>query len=529
MDIKGESNDKDPQLKIEITAEKMDMISTVGIARAIKFYLGYEKNISNFKLKKGNNKVIVDKSSEISRPKIVAAIVRNVPMSQNFLDEIIAIQEKIHDSFGRNRKKAAIGIYPIDKISFPVHFKSEKPIEIKFQPLGSDISINGNEILEIHETGKKFKHLLEGYEFFPILKDSKGEVLSMPPIINSHNTGRVELSHKDLFVELTGFNLTHLDNILKVLITTFIEMGCSVESVKVEYPNKEIYELNLENTKDKINLNYVNKLIGIELKEKEVENLLNKMQYGFSKIENKEIEFEIPPYKSDVFNDCDVADDIARAYGYNNIIPKFPNISSIGNTLEFSDFRNQINQTLISLGFLELYSYMLTSTKYQFEMLNLEEKYFKFIKLPDSAEEGINMIRTLILPENLRSLVINRKNKYPQKIFENGFTIQEDLKTETLARDEVHLSCSIADPKSNYTQIKSILDSVLKLNEIQFEIKECIKPYLIEGRSAEILVKGKSVGFIGEIHPQVLENFSLIVPVSSFEINLIKIFELINN
>ena len=171
MDIKGENEDKDTELKIEITAEKMDMISTVGIARAIKFYRGYETKIKNYELKKGNNKVIVDKSANVSRPKIVAAIVRDVPMSQEFLDEIIEIQEKIHDSFGRNRKKAAIGIYPIDKIKFPVSFRAEKPDKIKFQPLGLDIAITGNEILEVHETGQKFKHLLENYEFFPILKD----------------------------------------------------------------------------------------------------------------------------------------------------------------------------------------------------------------------------------------------------------------------------------------------------------------------------------------------------------------------
>ena len=246
-------------------------------------------------------------------------------------------------------------------------------------------------------------------------------------------------------------------------------------------------------------------------------------------IKNGNIKFEIPPFKSDIFNDCDVADDIARAYGYNNIKSKFPNISSIGNTLEFSDFRNQISQTLISLGFLELYTYMLTSTKYQFEMMDLKEENFDFIKLNDSAEEGINMIRPLILPENLRSLLINRKNKYPQKVFENGFTIQKNSKAETGAKDIVKLSCSIADPKSNYTQIKFILDSVLKLNEIEFKIQETKKNFLIEGRSAEILLKGKEVGFIGELHPKVLTNFGLIVPVSSFEINLTKIFELINN
>ena len=160
--------------------------------------------------------------------------------------------------------------------------------------------------------------------------------------------------------------------------------------------------------------------------------------------------------------------------------------------------------------------------------MNLDEKKFKYEKLIDSADEGTNMCRVNILPENLKALLINRKNKYPQKIFENGFTIQVDEKTDTKARNETHLCVSIADSKSNYTQIKNILDTVMKLNEIEFTIKECTYPFLIEGRSAMIYVNNTYVGFIGELHPQIIKNFGLLVPVSSFEINLEKIWELNN-
>lgn len=523
MDIKGVSDDLDPELKVEITAEKTDMVSVVGIARAIKYYRGLSKGVPKYDIAKAKNKVIVKETAEKCRPKTACVILKNMKITEESLEEMIEIQEKIHDSFGRNRKKVAIGIYPCDEFEFPVTFGGEKPQDIKFRPLESTKEMNGKEIITEHETGKKFAHLLENLDYYPVFRDKNGDVLSMPPVINSHKTGRVETKHSDLFVEVSGHNLTYLDNILKVITTTFIEMGAIAESVTVEYHNGEVYELDLSTVEDKISLDYVNKLIGINVDEDKLPSLLNKVMYGFKNIEDDTVTIEIPCFKSDVWYDCDIADDIARAYGYNNIIPKFPSISTIGETLSFSQFRERVSNTLANQGFLELYTYILSSKKSQFNNMLISEEDFKFVKLVDSADQGINMCRISILPEILTSLNINRKNKYPQKVFENGFTIQVNEKSDTKADNVAHLAVAIADPKADYTMIKETLDTTLNLNEISFEIEVVDLPYYIKGRSANVIVNGKVVGSIGEIHPQVLENFGILVPVSAFEISLNKL------
>lgn len=528
MDLKGVSEDKDPELKIEITAEKMDMVSTVGVARAIRHYRGISKSLPVFDVSPAKTKLIVEKSVEGIRPKTVAAILRDVPMSEEFLDEMIEIQEKMHESFARGRKKAAIGIYPMDEIEFPITYKAEKGEDIVYRPLESETEMNANEILEKHDTGKKYAHLLNGFNMYPVFRDAKGDVLSMPPIINSHKTGRVEPHHKNLFIECSGSNMNLLDNVLKVLVTTFMEMGAKAEKISVEYHDGFVYEIDLENREDEITLDFINKLIGIDIKKDQIKDYLNKVQYDVKNIEGNKITVLIPPYRSDVWHDVDIADDVARGYGYNNITPKFPNISSIGETLPISDFREKFTQILIQSGFLELYTYILASTKTQFDKMCLDEKNYEYIRINDSAEQGINMCRIMILPENLESLHINRKNTYPQKIFENGFTLQADNSVDTKARNESHLSISIADPKSNYTQIKSILDMIMNLMEIEFSLERSEYEFLIKGRQAKIFVKGEDVGFIGEIYPQVLDNFGILVPVSSIELNLQKIFELLN-
>jgi len=529
MDIKGISEEDDPEIKVEVTAEKLELVSAVGLGRAIKYYRGLERDIKKYEIKRGDNVLTIKKNAKESRPKAVAAILRDVNLDEDFLKEMIAIQEKIHESHGRNRKKAAIGIYPMDKFEFPLTYGSENPENIRYIPLESDEVMNGYEILEKHPTGKKYKHLLEKYEKYPVFRDKNGKILSMPPIVNSNETGKVELHHKDLFIECSGYNLKHLDNIMKVLVTTFIDMGAKAESVKVVYEDtNEVYELNLDMYKETINLDFINKLIGLNLDINDVEKYFNKMIYEVEEIKDKDITVKIPPFRSDIWSDVDIADDIARAYGYNNIELRFPNISSVGSKLDFSYFKDSIIDLLTNLGFLQIYSFILTSTENQFRRVYLNEEDFDYIRLNNTEDEGINMCRINLFPESLLALSYNKRHKYPQKIFESGFVIIPDVSKDTKARDDFRLAVSIVDNKSNYTEIKGILDFLMKSLNIKSEVRVSNLPYLINGRQGEIFIENEKIGFIGEVHPKILKNYNLLVPVSMFEIDLEKIYDIVN-
>ena len=528
MDIKGESENDDPELKIEITAEKLDMVSAVGIGRAIKFYGGYSKKIPKYEIEPSGYTLYVKESAREVRPKTVCAILKDVPMSSEFLDEMIKIQEKIHDSFGRGRKKAAIGIYPMDKINFPVTFAAEKPEDIVFKPLEFDREVNGRELLEVHDTGKKYAHLLKDCELYPVFRDFKGKVLSVPPIVNSQELGKVGVENKDLFIECSGHNISHLDNVLKVLVTTFMDMGARAESIEVSYEGEdEVYHLDLSERDDEISLDFVNKWIGVDIGGDEVERLLKKVMFEVGSVDGDKVKIGIPPFRADIWHDVDIADDIARAYGYNNIVPKFPQVASVGGVLDISRFRESFSESMKALGFLETYTYMLTSSVEQFDKMCLDYSKEDYIKLLDSEDRGLNMVRVRVLPESLNALHVNRKNSYPQKIFENGFTIKVDDNSDTGSSDEGHLCVAIADPKANYTQIKGVLDTLFKLHEIEFKVVESLNSFLIEGRRGDVYVNGERVGFVGEVHPQVLENFGLLVPACALEINLDKLFSLV--
>ncbi len=529
MDIKDETDiGNDKELKIEITAEKMDMVSTIGIARAIKYYKELETKIPKYQIEYGGLNLFVKKEAKESRPKTVAAMLKDVPMTDEFLEEMIKIQEKIHDSFGRGRKKVAIGIYPMDKIEFPITYTSKLPEEIIFTPLGYNSPLDGNQILKMHETGKKYSHLLDDFKKYPVFYDNKDRVLSMPPIINSQETGKVERVHKDLFVECSGYNLKHLDNVLKVLVTSFIDMGAKAEAIDVVYEDDNFtYRLNLDPYTENIGLDYIKKLIGIDISAKEIEKYCNKMMFELKDFNQDILTLEIPCFKTDIWHENDIADDIARGYGYNNIEPVVPKISSVGELSKRSLFCENIINTLTGMGFLELYTYMLTSKKIQLENMLIETDNTSYVELTDSKEQGLNMLRINVLPEILTSLNINRKNKYPQKVFESGFTIQPDSLAETKAINQLHLAVAIADIKANYTDVKNVLDTLFYLNQINFVLKDCNHKFMIEGRQADIFVYDEHIGFIGELNPLVLNNFGILVPVSVLEINTEKLMDLL--
>src|SRR3990167_6740585 len=181
------------EIQIEVFPNRPDMLSYQGFKRGFLAYLGKKTGLKNYKLNSPEKDYIVKVDSSVSkiRPYTVCAVVKELKFDNEKIKEIIEIQEKIHFTLGRKRKKLAIGIYPLEKIKFPITYKALKPAEIRFVPLESEKEMNGLEILKNHPTGKEYAHLLKGMEKFPVFIDAKNKILSMPPIINSAETGRI--------------------------------------------------------------------------------------------------------------------------------------------------------------------------------------------------------------------------------------------------------------------------------------------------------------------------------------------------
>jgi phenylalanyl-tRNA synthetase beta chain len=218
----------DTEISVEIFPNRPDMLSEQGFARALSSFLGVDKGLKQYTAKKSDYKVIIDSSVNEVRPFTACAVVKKLHFDDEKIKEIIQIQEKLHITYGRHRKRCAIGIYPIEKISFPIRYRARNPSDIKFMPLDFTRELTGLQILSSHPTGREYVHLLEGKKKFPVFEDSKGKILSMPPIINSHETGKITHDTKEVFIECSGFDLNVQIKCINIIAACLADMGGEV-------------------------------------------------------------------------------------------------------------------------------------------------------------------------------------------------------------------------------------------------------------------------------------------------------------
>ncbi len=529
-----DTNDKD-KLKIEHKdINRPDLLCVEGMAREIRLKAGIEKNFG-FNTEKQNkeNIVKIDSSVKNVRPIIGCAIAKNVEISDDFLKQIIQLQEKLCENFGRRRKEAALGVYDYDQINWPIKYTTKDPNNFSFKPLGENKELTLKKILSTTEKGKEYGKIIEEFKEYPIIIDSKENVLSMPPIINSDYSGKITKDTKNLFIEVSGNNERFVLPVLNVIVLALIERGATIYPVELNYENKKMTTPILDSNIIKISPEKINKLLGIELKNKEIIALLKKSGY-LAKEKTKDIVVEVPFYRQDILDERDIAEDIAIAYGYNELTPEIPEIFTIGKRLKNFAINEKISNLLIGLGLQEVSNFMLTNKETIFKKMNIEEK--EIIEIENPMSVLYSCLRNSLIPSNLEFLADNKNSRYPQEIFEIGKIIE--LKNQKF-KEKTNLTILSSSQDTNFTKMKQILDFLSNILDFEYNLEPIKRnedeknKTFIDGRVAKILLikpnkkikaneieETKEIGLIGEIHPATLENFGLIMPASCLEINL---------
>lgn len=506
------------EIEVEVFPNRPDMLSEQGFARAFSSFIGVKTGLRKYNIKKSNEKVIVEDSVKMIRPYTVCAIVKNLKIDEEKIRELVQIQEKLHVTYGRNRKKAAIGIYPLEKITFPITYKADKPEKIRFRPLEANHEMTALQILSQHQAGRGYGHLLEGLEKFSYFIDANNNILSLPPIINSHLTGKIAGGTKEVFIECSGFDYEVLSKCLNIIVTALAEMGGEILSLELKYRKEKKTSPDLTPEKMRLDLNYINKRLGLQLKEQEAVKLLEKMGHGY---ENGMV--LIPAYRADILHQVDLAEDVAIAYGYENFVEEIPKVATTGEENNFEKFAKKVRETLIGLKLIEVKNYhLLTKEELNVKML-LDEKTIHL----KNALGDYNHLRNSTLPSLLKNLSENQHNEYPQNIFEIGRTFDYG-ETETGIKETEKLAVALCHEKTDFTEIRQVLDALMQSLGLAVEVKEAQHPSFIAGRVGEVIVKGKKLGIIGEISPVVLVNWDLVVPVVGLELDLEKLFGLIS-
>jgi len=520
------SSEAELQLENKDT-NRPDTWSTEGIARALRGYQGLEVGIKRYSARKQLVEIYVDKKLAKIRPYICCAIARNITINDTIIRGIVQLQEKLDQTYGRHRKRSSIGFYDFDLITPPLRYGVSEPDEVKFVPLEWDHPLSLREILEQHPKGKEYGYIVNQYSEMPILLDSTGKVLSFPPIINSNDLGRITPETRNILVEITGTSEETVSTALTILATCLADRGAEIYSSKIHYPygkTRTVMTPDFSERLVKVPLEDVHTLTGLKMNRTEIVKLLRRARYDAKAGSGKYLHVRVPCYRLDVLHPVDIIEDIAIAYGLNRMDPQWPSDLTIGGLSRMEEFSDTIRELMVGLGFQEVLGFMMTNPDKLFTKMNREPG--QAVEVANPKVMTLTCLRSWLLPGLMDFLSNNTHVEYPQRLFEVGDYVEWDPSLFTRSKDVRELACVSAHSKANFTEIKSHLEPLMTNLGLNFDIKPIAHPSFLQGRVGSILIGEEEVGIIGEVHPQVIENWKLQNPVAAMELDLNRLFRI---
>lgn len=514
----------DVEVKAEFFPNRPDYYSVEGIVRSLKGYLELEKGIPEYDVKKTDTTITVDSELENIRPYVACCMIKNVKIDDNQLRNIMEFQEHLHWVIGRDRKKVAIGIHDLDKVEGPFYYKAGNPNETSFIPLESRENLTLNEILENHEKGEKYAKLLKEFDKYPLIVDGNGNIMSMPPIINSELT-KLTTKTTNLFIDVTGTDINAVTNALNIIAANLSENGATIETIEVNYPyhdNKTYpdFEPKIIDVHTKTAQEY----IGIDLTADKIVETLEKTRFNATKINEETVRVTVPRYRIDILHEVDIIENIALGYGFNELPAQLPDFATVANPDSKRQFDQILEQVMIGLSFTEIKSLMLTSETQHYTKLRKEVEEDR-VTVAQPITQDRTMIRKSLINSLLEFLEDNKHEELPQKIFEIGDVAYINENAETKMVTVKKLAAAQISSVANFTTIKSIVESFVANMGFEMELEDHDDSAFIKGRCAKFTTKplNKNTpftfkGYFGEIHPEVLTNFELEYPVIVFEV-----------
>ncbi|QZA87540.1 phenylalanine--tRNA ligase subunit beta [Salinarchaeum sp. IM2453] len=574
LGLELEGRTEEGALELEFAPDRLDRLSVEGIARSLRYQYGMDRGVDVPNTNEPDWTIEVDENVPEQRPYVTGAIARNVDLDENTLTSLIQLQEKLHATMGRQRKKGAIGIHDLTMLKGEslteatseepakrIKYTGIAPDEDKFVPLESSAEMTPETVIREHPTGQEYGSIVENYDRMPAIYDDIG-LFSFPPVINGRRT-EVTTKSRDLFIEMTGTDQWTIDRMLSIVCYALAARGATIEEVNVEYDSEttgeyagsELARPDLSTREKTVTHDRIETIVGVDFDPEEVIDLFERS--GLSAVreetdETVEYTVEIPSYRTDVLHPVDLIDDVGRAYGFNKLDPKYPDVSTVGERHERSRHEEAVRRSLVGLGFEDMLN---------FHMINEEENFRRMsLPIPDSVSiaegeiaieeyrenedqnvEGITAdmigidvpptikepyseeyttLRTWVLPSLLMVLERNTHREYPQNLAEIGFTAGVDPRENTGVSEQKRVGGVLASNEATYEKARGRLQALANLYDLELRTPATAHPTFIEGRVADIVLDGNTVGVIGEIHPSVLTEHNLEVPVAAFEFEL---------
>lgn len=462
--------------RIDIPANRYDLLCLEGLVSGL---MVFQKKMEQPRYQriepKSMEKLTVTKSTNVIRPFVVAAILRDVNLDKEKYDRFIDLQDKLHQNICRKRTLVAIGTHDLDTIKGPFKYDAKPPKEIRFIPLNQTKEMDGEELMNFYSTHAQLKTylpIIRDSPVYPVIYDSNGVVLSLPPIINGDHS-KISVNTKNILIECTATDLTKAKIVLDTIVTLFSQ-HCSepfkIEAVEVTNADGSTVKYpELGYRVEKVFVDKTNTYIGIEAKAEEIANLLDRMYLKTTVLNENEIHVEIPPTRHDIIHAADIFEDVAIAYGYNNIVKTVPNINTTGGKFPLNKLSDQLRYDLAQAGLTEALTFTLVSRDDVGAKMNKKIEDIPAVHIGNPKTAEFQIARTSLLPGLLKTLAANKKMPLPLKLFEISDVVLKDDEAEVGARNERRVCAVNCNKNAGFEVVHGILDRIMQALDVPWD------------------------------------------------------------
>ena len=537
--VKGEWKHFDPatrRFKIELNAtNRPGLWSVEGIARQLRGGIPLPGRPYSFldraaKRERGTAPDIsVDPGLSRVRPFLGGFRATGGTLGEEGLAGLIGTQERLSELFGRKRADLAIGVYPLKgrkEISFPLSFRLLDPDTTRFVPLGEDAPRSLREVVATHPKGIAYGPLISSHSSWPVLADAQGEILSLPPVINSQTSGAVVPDDRDLFVEATGNDPQRILLALNILAANLSDRGFHVEPLLSKGEGWDLVAPASPGLSVFVPAGLPARVLGAKTDPLDFIEVL--LGFGYPAISRKgegasEAGFEVlqPFYRDDLLGAVDVVEDYLVARGFASFAPVMPRAFTAGSPAPKIKVENRIRTAFLAMGFTELLSNILTGEPAVTTRLGRSGDFLVRIDNPASLQYAV--VRPTLLSGLLAAESRSARHPYPHRLFEVGEAMElSPLPSGERGLKDLHLAAAlVSHPQAGISELQGVLEALLARFDQRLVLEPADLPPYIPGRCGVLRgPRGERIAAVGEIHPATLDLWGIRMPTAAFEIDV---------
>ncbi|KAI5172291.1 phenylalanyl-tRNA synthetase beta chain [Nematocida sp. LUAm3] len=512
LEVEEVDTDAD-KYKIDVPANRYDLLCLRGVVNGISEYIG-SRDRKNIEISKKPEEIEGPRPK--SRPFVKVGVLYDVDLTNGAYQDLIEFQDKLHHSLGHNRELMAIGTHNYDVTEHPYKYTVMKEEDISFVPLNQNRLYTRKELDLLYKSDSKLKaylNLSRDEEGVPVVLDGKNRILSLPPLINSEFS-KITPETKNILLEVTGTDERRVSNAFSLIVHLFSSPSGRVEELSLETEEKKREPIHI--TKKEIE-----KELHLSLSWEETKKYLYRMMYDVEVEENNEDNWKLllfpSPLRTDILHLCDVIEDLAISYGYNNFSRVCSANYSIGQELPINAISSNLRRECGMVGYTEMFTMALLSKN---DSYGYPIKDQILVKNPKSSE--CEVVRQALSPSLLKCIYSNQHHLLPIRIFEISDVVVFDS-SDIGVRNDRRLCMVIAGMTSGLEEIHEAFDVVMKrIGLLPKYIPSDVKPF-IPGRSSLVEISGQTVGSLGIVSLDVLSNQKIPHICSVVEISLTSI------